>query len=185
MNRIKRTLAVGTVALALAGGTGWGANASPSTSRDPAPLGRWRGPCSTWEYGEKMTPAIWAHDPARGARMIRRLVTCVFDQYAPGQAGTAISIASRESGLYPWAQNTSSLCSGLFQHILSAWPSRAASYLPHWAWAPHTPWPDSHNETRLVFDPRANAIAAAKMVGPYGDWSPWGGRNDPLPHGRV
>lgn len=137
-------------------------------------LGRWRGPCSTWQFGERLTPSLWQSDPARGQRMMTRLVVCVFDRYAPGNSTYAISIARRESGLYPWAQNVSSLCSGLFQHILSAWPARASSYLPHSNWAPGVLWPDSHHEDRLVFDPRANAMAAAKMVA-GGGWGPWGG----------
>lgn len=151
-----------------------GVTAGPAQAKTEADRGRWRGACSTWEYGEHLTPALWAANPQRGARQVTRLVACVFDRFAPGQTSHALYIASRESGLYPWAQNTSSLCSGLFQHILSAWPSRAASYLPRSAWAPGVLWPDSEHNTRLVFDPRANAIAAAKMVA-GGGWGPWGG----------
>lgn len=151
-----------------------GTSAVGSEARRGTASGRWRGLCSTWLYGERLTPARWASNVARGIRMIKRLIGCVFDHFAPGNGTYALAIAQRESGFYPWAQNVYSLCSGLFQHILSAWPSRAASYLPRSQWGPGVLWPDSEHTTRLVFDPRANAMAAAKMVAGSG-WGPWGG----------
>lgn len=128
-------------------------------------LGRWRGPCSTWEYGEDLTPAKWNADPAKALRQMERLVTCVFDRYAPGNAGTAIAIMDRESGGYPWAVNSSSGCAGLFQHI--TWTGRAQMYLERWQFGPNAWLPSA-------FDPRANAIVAAHMVN-AGGWTPWGG----------
>jgi len=135
---------------------------APSAQPQPR-LGRWRGACSTWRYGETLTPAIYQADPERGKRIITRLIRCEFDRWAPGQADTAVMVATRESGLYPWSQNVSSLCSGLFQHILSAWNGRATTFLHRWEyanWVP--PWTDA----------RANAEIAAKMVA-AGGWGPW------------
>lgn len=146
--------------MAQAGGTAQAGQPQPE-------LGRWRGPCATWVYGEHLTPAIWAADPGRARGQMERLVTCVFDRYAPGNASHALYVADRESNFYPWAQNPSSLCSGLFQHILSAWPGRAATYLQQWMFARYA-WPAAWS------DPRANAIVAAKMVA-AGGWGPWGG----------
>lgn len=126
---------------------------------------RWHGPCSTWEYGERLlTPGQWRADP-HGADKIRRLVACVFDRFAPGNTDHALYVADRESSFYPWAQNPYSGCAGLFQHIPSAWPGRASEYLDHWMFE-H--WP------ARWWDPRANAIVAAKMVARSG-WGPWGG----------
>lgn len=137
-----------------------------STAEAKPNLGRWRGPCSTWQYGERQTtPAIWNSHPERSHRQMVRLVTCVFDKYAPGNAGTAVAIMERESHGYPWALNSSSGCAGLFQHI--TWDGRATYYLEPWMFAPNV-WVPS------AFDPRANAIVAAKMVADHG-WGAWGG----------
>lgn len=136
-----------------------------SLQANAAPMHRWEGPCSSWKYGEFQTPATWAADPAKGVRQTRRLITCVFEHWAPGNVSKALYVADRESSDYPWAQNPSSLCSGLFQHVLSAWPGRVRFFL--WrGWFPHAHWPVS------VFDPRANSIVAAKMVA-AGGWAPW------------
>lgn len=101
--------------------------------------------------------------------MMKRLIVCVFGVWAPGQSVTALYVANRESHYYPWAQNPSSLCSGMFQHNLSAWPGRAHLFL--WrGWFGR--WPVSWA------DPRANAIVAARMVNGDFDyppgWAPWG-----------
>ena len=127
-------------------------------------LGRWRGPCSTWLYGENLTPQDFRTDAARSHRMITRLVTCVFRKYAPGNEGTALYVMNRESGGYPWAVNSYSGCAGLFQHI--TWAGRAAQYLHRWQFGPNA-WVPS------AFDPRANAIVAAAMVRISG-WGAWG-----------
>jgi hypothetical protein len=134
-----------------------GASASPNENR-------WRGPCSTWQYGEGLTtPALFNADLERSQRMMRRQIACVFDRFAPGNASTALYVADRESSFYPWAVNASSGCLGLFQHIGSAWSGRAHAYLwrgwfrrwpAHWA------------------DPRAQAIVSSRMVA-AGGWGPW------------
>lgn len=138
--------------------------AGPVTA-EPYPWGegRWRGPCSGWAYGENLsTPALFNADPRAEIKM-RRLVDCVFHRWAPGNEATALYVAERESGFMPWARNASSGCLGLFQHISSAWPDRARSYL--WrGWFRR--WP------AVWSDPRANAIVAARMVA-AGGWGPW------------
>lgn len=157
-----------TIAALLTGATMTTAQAAPRS-------GRWIGPCSTWREGETLIPADWhgtAERRAIAVMRIKRLIVCVFARWAPGQSGVALYVADRESSFYPWAQNVSSLCSGLFQHILSAWPARAHSYLQRSMWARSTLWPDAAHPERLVFDPRANAIAAARMVAASG-WGPW------------
>lgn len=129
------------------------------------PEGRWIGVCSGWRLGENLTPDMWNADPSRGELMMQRLIGCVFTNFAPGNSGIALYVANRESSFYPWAKNPSSSASGLFQHLASYWPGRAAAYLER-GWFGKGAWPAS------VFDPRANAIAAAKMVAASG-WGPW------------
>jgi len=136
--------------------------ALPVTAQAKPPLGRWRGPCSTWLYGENQTPATFAAHRAKADRQMERLVKCIFDKYAPGNTGTALYVMDRESGGYPWALNSSSGCAGLFQHI--TWSGRV-TMLPRWAFAPHY-----HPS---AFDPRANAWVAALMVRSSG-WGAWG-----------
>ncbi len=114
--------------------------------------------------GEYLTPAKWQANPDRGAQMMKRLIVCEFGINAPGQSIYALYVADRESNFYPWAQNPSSLCSGIFQHQLSAWPFRAEVYLKRWE---YSRWPVAWS------DPRANIEVAAKMVGPQGNWGPW------------
>lgn len=146
----------------------------PEPEPQPAPTphveGRWRGPCSDWWLGENLTPAMWNANPTRGARMMQRLIVCVFGVFAPGESLTALYIADRESGYYPWAANPSG-CEGLFQHQVAYWPGRAAT-ISHKLFAPWLKWPDANDPGRLIYDPRANAIAAAKMVASSG-WGAW------------
>ena len=135
--------------------------AAPAQAKPP--LGRWRGPCSTWLYGENLKPRDFATDPTRSHRMITRLVTCVFNRYAPGNGTVALYVMNRESGGYPWARNSYSGCAGLFQHI--TWRGRAALYLQRWQFGPKAWMPSA-------YDPRANAIVAAHMVAAEG-WGAW------------
>jgi hypothetical protein len=129
--------------------------------------GRWRGPCEGWWMGENLTPAIWNEDPARGEQMMMRLIVCTFAVWAPGESAYALAIADRESSFYPWAANPSG-CLGLFQHQVAYWSGRVQAYLWKGWWGPNVEWPVS------PYDPRANAIAAARMVHDSG-WGPWGG----------
>jgi hypothetical protein len=133
----------------------------------PHSEGRWIGPCEGWWLGENLTPKLWNSDPARGEQMMMRLVVCVFAVFAPGQSAYALAIADRESGFYEWAYNPSSGASGLFQHLASMWPGRAASYL-YRGWFGKGAWPPG------PMDPRANAIVSARMVAdPDIGWAPW------------
>ena len=156
---MKRTLVAAIVAALIALPTT--AGATPSA---PEPLGRWpAGPCSDWRYGEYLTsPAKFQATP--GARQkVRNLIVCIFDRFAPGNSSTALYVADRESGLYPWAYNASSGCMGLYQHI--SWDDRVQTFLrQEWFRRPLSELPWS--------DPRANAIIAARMVR-AGGWSPW------------
>src|SRR4249920_576845 len=81
--------------------------------------GRWIGRCSGWQYGEFLQPAEWG---ARGERMMKRLVVCVFGWFGVG-AEHALYVADRESHFYPWAFNVGgcdgSGCAGMFQHVMS------------------------------------------------------------------
>ena len=153
---MKKLLVAAIIAASIAASSTAAAQAKPN-------LGRWRGPCSTWQYGENLTPQKWNADPAKAHRQMERLVVCVFDRYAPGNASTALYVMNRESGGYPWALNPSSGCAGLFQHI--SWTGRAAFYLERWMFGPNAWLPSA-------FDPRANAIVSAKMVA-SGGWGPW------------
>jgi len=141
----------------------------PMTNAEAKPhLGRWRGPCATFAEGENLTPAMYEANRAKGERQITHLITCVFRRFAPGNEATAVAVARRESGLWPWSINSSSGCAGLFQHI--TWTDRI-SMVPRWMFAP------GYHPT--AFDPRANALVAAFMVAGVGDWpggwGPWGG----------
>lgn len=138
------------------------------------PRGRWNGPCSGWEYGENLTsPAKFNADLARSHRMMVRLIRCVFDRFAPGNAEHALYVAHREAGdtLLPWAVNVGgcggSGCLGMFQHMGSAWDERARLHLSNIR-GMFNYWPPNWS------DPRANAIVSAKMVR-FGGWGPWGG----------
>jgi hypothetical protein len=136
---------------------------TPMTAEAKPPLGRWRGPCATWQYGENLTPANYAEK--NGEQKIIRLVRCVFRRYAPGNEDYAVMVMQRESGAWPWAVNSSSGCAGLFQHI--TWTGRALAFLHRWQFGPNAWLP-------TAFDPRANAMVAAAMVR-GGGWGPWGG----------
>jgi len=115
--------------------------------------------CTGWQYRVDHRTPLTARE-----RRIKRLIHCVFDEVGIGSQGDyATVIADRESGLAPWAYNTSSGASGLFQHLRSYWPGRARA-LPK---REFPRWPYSS-----VFNPRANAFAAAKMVKMSG-WGAW------------
>jgi len=162
------TIALLTTALAVgsntaAAGVQLGTPSPQHHTAKPHHPDRWIGPCQGWRLGENLTPAIFDADPARGALKIKRLISCVFALLAPGQSVTALIVADRESHYRPWAYNPSG-ASGLFQHIASYWPGRAAAL--NRGWFGKGTWPLS------PFDPRANAMVTAIMTR-NGDWSPW------------
>lgn len=86
------------------------------------------------------------------------LIRRVFNERGLGyQAEAAVRVAACESGFNPRAYNPSSGASGLFQHLSSLFPARAAG-----AGAPGA----------SPFDPYVNTVAAANMVAASG-WSAW------------
>jgi hypothetical protein len=115
--------------------------------------------CTGWEVRVDHRTALSVRE-----RRLKRLIRCVFREVGiPSQGQYATVIADRESGLAPWAYNTSSGASGLFQHLRSYWPGRAHD-LPK---VEFPRWPVSG-----VFNARANAWAAAQMVKASG-WGAW------------
>jgi hypothetical protein len=71
-----------------------------------------------------------------------------------------LAVAECESGLYPYAEHPSSHASGLFQMVPSTW--RGAWGAKRFADAGF-----------IVWDPVANALAAASMVVRDGGWRQW------------
>ena len=78
--------------------------------------------------------------------------------FEPGHASRALRIITCESGGRANAKNPISTASGLFQHLGSLWPGRAAK----------AGW-----EGADVFDPVANVAVAAWLVYEDGGWSHW------------
>lgn len=120
-----------------------------------------KGPCTGWFSNVR---------PSMGQTRVRshveHLLTCVEHLWpVPGGIEKVFQIVDRESGFWPWAQNPSSLCSGLFQDVLSLWPGRLHTFWnPAWFW-----------RTPSVFNARANAIVNIRMIHNSGSWGPWGG----------
>ncbi len=119
-----------------------------------------RGPCSGWF--STVRPAM---GQAEVERRVRLLIACAERKWpTPGGLATALYIADRESSFWPWAQNPSSLCSGIYQDVLSSWPGRVAQWWePEWFW-----------RTPSVFNARANVIVNIRMMSVVG-LGPWGG----------
>lgn len=78
--------------------------------------------------------------------------------FAPRHVPRAMRVITCESGGRADAKNPNSTASGLFQHLGSLWPERAAK--AGWAGAD-------------VFDPVANVAVAAWLVYEHGGWSHW------------
>ena len=127
--------------------------------RTPEAIAGPNGPCSGEKfYVTQKTPLL-----ERNAK-VKRLIRCVFNYGGIGsQAEFAITIATRESGLNPWAWNRWSDCRGLFQHLGRYWPARAAA-LPRRFFPA---WPNSS-----AFFARPNVWAAMQMVRANG-WGAW------------
>ena len=73
-----------------------------------------------------------------------------------GGARKALHVADCESGFDPTARGNG--YGGVYQHLISAWPDRAATF----------GFPDAS-----VFNGRANSIVAVRMAHRSG-WKPWG-----------
>lgn len=142
-----------TLALSLAVGLVGGA--APHASADG------QGPCSGWF--SDVRPSM---DSSKIVDHVQHLLVCVERKWpVPGGIDKVFAIVDRESSFYPWAQNPSSLCSGLFQDVLSLWPGRVAAYWnSDWLW-----------RAPSVFNARANAIVNIRMIHSSGSWGPWGG----------
>jgi hypothetical protein len=96
----------------------------------------------------------------QGQRFVARLIWCAARTWeAPGSPSYAVDIARCESGLNPSVVG-SGIHGGLFQHVLSAWPGRAAKYLD----------PLELNDQRWQ-SAEANTIVAMRMSRADGTWS--------------
>jgi hypothetical protein len=92
-----------------------------------------------------------------------RLADCAADRWWPGHTREVLAIAWRESHYNPFAENPYSSASGLYQHILSYWPGRAAFYLdPHWFRVWPVPW----------WNARAATIVSVRMMAAQGGVCP-------------
>lgn len=78
--------------------------------------------------------------------------------FAPGDVDRAVRVIQCESNGDPWAKNPRSTASGLFQHLASMWPPRAAA---------------AGHAGADVFEPVANVATAAWLVYEGGGWSHW------------
>jgi hypothetical protein len=78
--------------------------------------------------------------------------------FAPGDVSRALEVIRCESHGNPAAANPVSTARGLFQHLGSLWPERAAS--AGWAGAD-------------IYDPEANVAVAAWLVYQGGGWRHW------------
>jgi hypothetical protein len=89
-----------------------------------------------------------------------RLITCAADTWTvPGGAARAICIATRESGLIPWATSPNGAYLGLFQHSATYWPGRYDTWTkPSWGL--------QHS----ALNGRTNAIVTIRMVNGIGTW---------------
>lgn len=98
---------------------------------------------------------------------VKALIGCAVREWSvPGGVTTALCIANRESGFWPWAHNESSDARGLFQHLQRYWPDRATNDLHQW-WMPNVWVPGAYNA-------RANVLVSIRMAH-RGGWGPWGG----------
>ena len=119
-----------------------------------------RGPCNGWFS----TPLVGDRNVEE---QVRALIGCA-ERVWPVNVGLSgvLAVASRESGLWPWAENGGSGACGIFQSMPVLWPGRAAS-LPA-GWFPEYMKPLS------CFNARANVLWAVRSMSMYG-MGPWGG----------
>jgi len=93
--------------------------------------------------------------------LMKRRIRCAVDTFGPvpGGADRAICIADRESGLLPWAESSTGMYLGLYQHSAAAWPDRYRKWTdPAW---------DLSND---ALSGRTNAIVTIRMVHEAGGW---------------
>ena len=107
------------------------------------------------------------------ARRVTSLIGCAAARFDPPDSDEfAVCVARGESSLWPWA-GTHGNYVGLFQHVRSAWESRARRWLkPEWAWQLRDHDPDTFPGP---FDAWANTIVSVRMARSIGAWYPtWG-----------
>jgi hypothetical protein len=92
---------------------------------------------------------------------MKRKIRCAVDRFGPvpGDAGRAICIAKRESGLIPTTESPTSMYLGLFQQSAKMWPDRYAKWTD-------PVWQLSEKAT----NGRTNAIVTIRMVHAAGTW---------------
>jgi hypothetical protein len=123
----------------------------------------WLARLRDWKHGQQSrgSAARTGSVPSLGyGGSVRDLVVAVFTRIAgPGQVGTALCVAGRESHFDPYARNPYSSAAGVFQWLASSWRSYSARY---------------GFGGSSVFDAYANVAVAAHAVAD-GGWGPWGG----------
>jgi GNAT superfamily N-acetyltransferase len=93
----------------------------------------------------------------RGDREVKETIRCAAHRWeVQGGARKALHVADCESGFDPSARGHG--YGGVYQHLVSAWPDRAATF----------GFPDAS-----VFNGRANSIVAVRMAH-RASWKPWG-----------
>jgi hypothetical protein len=120
-------------------------------------LAEGRGPCSGWFSNIRHTM------PQEKVIAHTKLTIACAERIWPVSGGlsTALAIADRESHFDPEAYNPSG-CAGVFQHRLTLWAGRVASWWNRsWFW-----------KVPRAFNMRANVIVTMRMVHADG-WGPW------------
>ena len=107
--------------------------------------------------GEDPVRAALEHAATEGSG-VERWRPLVEVYFQPGDVGWALRIIRCESGGNPQAKNPRSTASGLFQHLASLWPDRAAK---------------AGFAAQSVFDPEANVAVAAWLLYEGGGKSHW------------
>jgi hypothetical protein len=92
---------------------------------------------------------------------MKRKIRCAVDRFGPvpGDAGRAICIAKRESGLIPTTESPTGMYLGLFQQSAKMWPDRYKQWTD-------PVWQLSDKAT----NGRTNAIVTIRMVHAAGSW---------------
>lgn len=105
-----------------------------------------------------------------GYKRVKRIIRCAVERWpVPGGASKAISVATCESGLWPWAVGGDNL--GIFQHKDDYWMSRVRTYLKP-RWFNDSQWERLTTKPSGAFLARANILVSIKMAH-RGGWGPW------------
>jgi hypothetical protein len=98
----------------------------------------------------------WWQGPAK----VKDTIRCAARRWeVKGGAKKALRVADCESSFNPRAK--SEKYGGVYQHLISAWPDRAAFY--------------GFEKTTSVFNGRANTIVAIRMAHRAENWAAWAG----------